>query len=234
MSKRDPEARLCAALDRLLAKQDWGELTLASVAQGAKLGWPELLALAPSKAALAGLFLRRDAKEAAIRYKPERNSQSARERLFDACMTWFEVQQPRKNAMREFYRGIARDPLLLLSARGHIIATAEWLLALAEADLGNSTTAQAALLSGVLAHAIPVWLRDDDQMEKTMARLDRDLRRMEGVLWPRAKAARRERADPGGDESQLRPAGAPRPASRRGGSHQASARRHGRAQYRAQ
>ncbi|HEX4078778.1 MAG TPA: hypothetical protein VHX61_07890 [Rhizomicrobium sp.] len=233
MSKRDSEARLCAALDRLLAKQGWRELTLASVAQAANLPWPELLALAPSKAALAGVFLRRDAREAAGRYKPERNSQIARERVFDVCTTWFEVQQPHKKPMREFYRGIARDPLLLLSARGQVIATAEWLLALAEADLGNSTTAQAIALAGILVRAIPVWLKDDDQMEKTMAQLDRDLRRMESFLWPRPKSAQPERPDAGDEDSGLRPAGEPRRATRRGGSNQASARRRGRAQYRA-
>ena len=93
-------------------------------------------------------------------------------------MTWFEVQLPHKKAMGAFYGGLAKDPLLLLSARGQIIATAGWLLALAESDFGNSTMAQAAALSGILGACILVWLKDDDPMERTMAKLDRDLRRV--------------------------------------------------------
>ncbi|MGH6876966.1 MAG: hypothetical protein ACREHV_06245 [Rhizomicrobium sp.] len=233
MPNQEPELRLCAALDRLLAKRTWREVTLASVARAAGIGWTELVAIAPSKEAVVGLMLSRDAAETARRYKPERNSHSARERAFDVCMTWFDVQLTRKAAMRRFYRGLLRDPLLLLSARQHVIATAEWLLALAEADAGASAPLQAAGVAGALVRAIAVWLDDDEDMAKTMARLDRDLRRLEPILWPSRKQARATSAKGAADENAVTPAGEPQRAGRRGGSRRASARRHGRAQYRA-
>ncbi|HEY6577759.1 MAG TPA: hypothetical protein VIY09_00425, partial [Rhizomicrobium sp.] len=170
----------------------------------------------------------------ARRYKPEGSAQAARERVLDASLTWFEVQLPRKPTMRRFYHGLLQDPLLLLSTRRHIVATAEWLLALAAADGGASALLQAAGLAAALVRAVPVWLNDDHEMGKTMARLDRDLRRLEAVLWPPRKQARAGSAKRVADEDALKPAGERQHAVRRGGSRRASARPRGRAQYRAQ
>ncbi len=191
MPKLDREARLAAAAFRLLGKGSWRDLTLAAVARAAKLPWPDVFSIAPSKAALPGLLLRRLGAETARRYKPDRASKGARERVFDVAMTWFDVQRSRKAAMRSLYDGIKRDPLALLPARGDILAAADQIRALAEADTGASAQVGTAILAGVLMRAVPIWLDDDHEMGKTMARLDRDLRRIERFLWPRSTRPRR-------------------------------------------
>ncbi|HEY5046624.1 MAG TPA: hypothetical protein VII49_01215 [Rhizomicrobium sp.] len=172
-----PQTRLADAAFRLLARQGWNELTLASVARAAKVPLAVLQSLAPSKPALIGLMLARACAETARRYKPDRQSEGGRERIFDVALTWFEVLNARKPALRALFEGLRRDPLALLAARAEFLAAAEWLLALAEADAGRAVSVRAAALAAILVRAIPVWLDDDAEMTKTMAKLDAALTR---------------------------------------------------------
>lgn len=179
-----PEARLAEAALRLLAKTAWQDLSLAQIARSAKVPLAELQTLAPAKPALLGLVLQRVGQETAARYKPDRSAKSARDRLFDVAMTWFEILAPRKAAIRALHDGLRHDPFALLAERGAIFGAAQWLLTLAEADTGPSIALRAAGFAAALARAVPVWLDDDPDLTKTMARLDGDLRRGESVLGP--------------------------------------------------
>jgi hypothetical protein len=196
MPKPDPESRLANVAFRLLAENAWNEMTLASVARAAKLSWDDVLKTAPSRTALVGLMVRRTGAETARRYRPDRASQSARDRLFDVLMTWFEAQSSRKAAIRSLYDGLRKEPLTLLSLRGEIAAGAEWLLALAEVDCGAAAPVRAACIGGIMAHALPAWFEDDAELGKTMAQVDRDLRRVERFLWPTPKPQARRKAKP--------------------------------------
>jgi hypothetical protein len=193
MPKPDVESRIAAAAFRLLAKEPWSRMTLASVARAAKVSWDEMFKTAPTRAALVGVMLRRAAAETARRHRPDRATQTARERVFDAIMSWFETQNARKEAVRALYEGLKREPLMLLSLRSNFVASAEWLLALAEADAGVASRLRVACIGGLMARTLPVWLSDSDDLGKTMAQLDRDLRRVENFLWPRGKAPPRAR-----------------------------------------
>jgi AcrR family transcriptional regulator len=181
-SSAAPDIRLADAALRQLAKKAWSELSLAEIARSAKIPLAELQTLAPAKPALFGLVLRRFGAETAARYKPDRGAQTARDRLFDVAMTWFEILGSRKPAIRALYAGLRRDPLALLAQRGALIAAAEWLMTLAEADHGPAVTLRAAGFAAVLARTVPVWLDDDVDLTKTMAQLDGDLRRGESLI----------------------------------------------------
>jgi hypothetical protein len=176
---QSPETRLAQSALRLLAKKPWREITLLGVAKAAKVPAKELRALAPAKPALVMLILRHIADETTGAYEADA---SARDRLFDVGMAWFDVLGRHKPAMRSLYKGLRGDLLTLLDSRGAFISTAEWLMALAEADKGPALSLRAAALALVLARAMPVWLDDDKDLAKTMARLDGDLRRGESVL----------------------------------------------------
>ena len=184
---------------RLLERSRWSELTLAAVGRAAKLSWSDVFDLAPSKSALVNVVLRRIAEETARAYRPDRASQSVRERLFDVCMTWFDAQQKKKRALRALYSGLRGDPLTLLSARGPILETAERMLALAEADAGMLAPARSACIAGILARATVAWLEDDKDMSRTMAQVDRDLRRVEGLfaLTEKPRQRKRRKSPPG-------------------------------------
>jgi AcrR family transcriptional regulator len=172
-----PQARLADAAFRLLVKQSWNELTLASVARSAKVPLAELHAFAPTKPALIGVMFASVGEDVARRYKPDRESANERDRILDVALTWFESLSTRRPALRALHEGLRRDPLAIVAARGAFVHAAEWLLTLAEADAGRALPLKAAVLAALLVRAIPVWLDDDKDMTKTMARLDADMRR---------------------------------------------------------
>jgi hypothetical protein len=175
MADSKPKARLANAALKLLAKTRWSDLTLAAVARAAKVPLRDLQALAPAKPALIGIVLARVGDEAARRYKPDNGS--AHDRLLDVTITWFETQAAHKKAIGALYEGLKFDPLSLIDARGDIVSAASWLLVLAEADAGPALPIRALALAVAMARAIPIWLEDDKNLTKTMARLDTDLSR---------------------------------------------------------
>jgi hypothetical protein len=181
----DCEMLLAQAALKLLEKQEWGKITLASITRTAKLPLHETIALSPSKTAVAGLVLRMVAHETAKRHSAVSGSGDTGERLFDVTMTWFDVQQHHAAALKKLYRALQYDPASLLALRGEILETSGQLLAQAEADFGFSARMQAAVFAGVLVRAVAAWRDDDAEMGKTMARLDGDLRRVERFLWPK-------------------------------------------------
>jgi hypothetical protein len=113
-----------------------------------------------------------------------------RERLFDVTMTWFDVQQSHAKAMKRLYRALQFDPATLLAMRSDIVRIAGELLGLAEADFGLSPRIQAVVVAGVLVRAVSVWRDDDEEMGRTMAQLERDLRRAQRFLWPNPAKSR--------------------------------------------
>ncbi|MGB8364113.1 MAG: hypothetical protein ACLQUZ_13530 [Rhizomicrobium sp.] len=181
-ARSSPQTRLADAALRLLAKRPWRELSLAEIAKSARVPLAQLQTVAPAKGALLGLVLRRIGQDTAARYKPDRGARSARDRLFDVAMTWFEVLAGKKAAMRALYEGLRHDPLALLAQRDAFLEGAEWLMTLAQADNGPALSLRAAGFAAILARAVPVWLDDDADLTKTMARLDGDLRRGESLF----------------------------------------------------
>ena len=170
--------KLADAALKLLAKRSWRDLTLADVAKAAKIPLAQLQNLRGGKSALVGLILTKVGAETAEAYKPE--SDTARERLFDVALTWFEVNARRKPAIGALYEGLKYDPLTLISERAEFATAANWLMTLAQADTGPAVQARALALAAIIARAIPMWLEDDAEMAATMARLDSDLSRMDG------------------------------------------------------
>ena len=178
MARRsDPERRLTDTLLRTLSKKPWRDVSLVSLARSAKVALPELARWAPAKPDLIGLVLRRFGDEVAIAYKPGRRSDSSHDRLFDASMAWLDALAPHKRAIRALYHGLRNDPLTLLASRNAILAAAQWLMTLAEADKGPALSVRATVYAAILGRAISVWLDDDSEMTRTMAQLDGDLRR---------------------------------------------------------
>jgi len=182
MSKADPKARLANAALKLLAKKQWRDLTLAEVARTARLPLSAVQPIAPGKPALFGLILATFVAETGKRHKRHSKDSDTRDRFLDVCLTFLEALGARKPAVRRLYDDIRRDPLTLIAAREEIVAAADWLLVLAEADTGSSAQARALALAGMIARVVPVWLEDDREMTKTMARLDADFRRIKWLF----------------------------------------------------
>lgn len=192
-SGSDRETRLAEAALRLLTKQEWGKLTLAAVARAARLPLSDVFSVIPTKAALPRIILHVLAKETARRHRVDSRSGDPRERVFDATMRFFDVQEVHAPALKKLYRALQHDPLAVFGLRNTVLELAGEFLALAEADVGSSSCVQGTVFAGILIRAVFAWRDDDDEMGKTMAQLDRDLRRAERLLWPGAGKSRAQR-----------------------------------------
>ena len=182
-AKSTKETQLADAALKLLAKTGWRDLTLAAVAKAAKIPLAQLQSFG-GKPALIGAILDRMGAETASRYVPEKGA-DAKDRVLEVAMTWFEINAKRKPAIRSLYEGLKFDPLSLIAQREQFARAAAWLLTLAEADTGLAASVRALGFAAIMARAVGVWLDDDADMSKTMARLDGDLSRAMDFFKPR-------------------------------------------------
>ena len=110
--------------------------------------------------------------------------QSVRDRLFELIMRRFEAMEPHRAAVLAMEQGQDRDPILLTAAHQRHVRCARWVLALAglEAD-GMTGQARAQGLGVIIGQARAAWRGDDaGDFAKTMASLDRNLRRAEEMF----------------------------------------------------
>ena len=110
--------------------------------------------------------------------------QSVRDRLFELMMRRFEAMEPHRAAVLAMEHGVDRDPTLMAATHQRNVRCARWVLALAglEAD-GMTGQARAQGLGVIIGQARAAWRGDDaGDFAKTMASLDRNLRRAEEMF----------------------------------------------------
>ena len=110
--------------------------------------------------------------------------QSVRDRLFELIMRRFEAMEPHRVAVLAMEHGLDRDPTLMAAAHQRHVRCARWVLALAglEAD-GMTGQARAQGLGVIIGQARAAWRGDDaGDFAKTMASLDKNLRRAEEMF----------------------------------------------------
>lgn len=110
--------------------------------------------------------------------------QSVRDRLFELAMRRFEAMEPYRAAVLAMEAGQDRDPILMAAAHQRNVRSARWMLAVAglEAD-GMTGQARAQGLGVIIGQARAAWRGDDaGDFAKTMASLDKNLRRAEEMF----------------------------------------------------
>ena len=179
----DPYSRkgriLAAALDCAAAKS-WADVTLLDVAEAAHLPLSEMRDEFAAKTDLIAGVLRAVDDEVLKRAGKRTEGQGARDRLFDIIMTRFDVLGPHKAALKSIHASGAADMALALP----YLSSQHWMLQ--AAGIGTDGALGAMRLAGLgLAYAsvFRTWLADDEAgLAKTMAALDRRLRRGERTL----------------------------------------------------
>jgi hypothetical protein len=124
-------------------------------------------------------------------------TQSVRDRLFELIMRRFEAMEPHRAAVLAMEQGSDRDPTLLASMHQRHVRCARWVLALAglEAD-GMTGQAPAQGLGVIIGQARAAWRGDDaGDFAKTMASLDKNLRRAEEMFGRWAGFEAKPKAD---------------------------------------
>lgn len=125
--------------------------------------------------------------------------QSVRDRLFDLIMRRFEAMEPHRAAVLAMEQGMDRDPTLLAAAHQRHVRCARWVLALSglEAD-GMTGNARAQGLGVIIGQARAAWRGDDaGDFAKTMASLDKNLRRAEEMFGRWAGFEAKPKSDDG-------------------------------------
>lgn len=184
----DPAQRLIDAAFALARRQGWSRTGMADIAAEAGLPLHEAYALFPSKSCILDGFRRRiDQAVLTDLGKEEAAAQgdgtARRDRLFDTLMRRFDALQPHKEALRAILRDAVGDPFLLLSGLGLLRSMAWMLEASGIRTTGWRGLVRAQLLAGLYLTVLRVFFEDaSPDLGKTMAALDRQLRRSERLL----------------------------------------------------
>ena len=177
----DPRDRIIDALMRLAADHDFRDIGLADIAAEAEVSLATLRRNFDGKLAILAAFSRRIDEQ--VLDKGPAEGEGARDRLFEMLMRRFEALVPYSEALRRLVRSARRD--LGLARALHRIAKRSQMWMLVGADIHKGgIVGRLAIEGAVLAYSdvLPVFLDDDDGLARTMARLDRSLRRGERAM----------------------------------------------------
>ena len=155
-------------------------MTLADIAKAAQVSLLDLRRAFGSKAEILAAFVRAVDDEVLAR-APERTSeQGPRDALFEVIMSRFDVLAAYKSALKSIAGSWPADPSLLSA----LASSQAWMLRAAGISAeGLDGQLRAAGLAAVYASVFRTWLNDDDPgLARTMAALDRRLRRGERTL----------------------------------------------------
>jgi AcrR family transcriptional regulator len=169
---------------RLASDRPWNDIEIADIAREAHVSLSEFRDLFPSKGAVLGGFSRLIDRQVLDGTTDDLADEPPRERVFDVMMRRLDAMTPHKEALRRITFALRRDPLSLAALNQVGLNSMRFMLAAArvstEGPLGHLKLQGAVI---VFANTMETWLEDDDPaLARTMARLDRELRRGERVL----------------------------------------------------
>lgn len=187
-----PRDRIVDALMTLAAEQPWNDIEIGEIAREANVTLAEFRDAFPSKGAVLAGLARRIDRQVLQGPSDDLAEEPARERLFDVLMRRLDAMAPYKRALRRIAFALRSDPLSLLALNGVALNSMRFMLAAAnistEGPLGNLKV-QGTVIA--FANTLETWFTDDDPSHaRTMARLDREIRRGERFM-ERAEDARR-------------------------------------------
>ena len=163
----------------LAADVPWDEVRMSDVAKRADVSLTALRDAFDDKSDVLHAFSRRIDRQVLERIDPEMSDEPARDRLLDILVTRFEMLQPHRSALKSIAKAYGRDPIAMLDGNRSARVSMRWMLEAAGIDAaGRAGDLRAQGLVLVFLQAMRVFLEDDDPgMARTMAELDRGLRR---------------------------------------------------------
>ena len=185
VKKADIPGHVIDTAMKLAAERGWRDLSLAEIADAAKLPLSKVYPVFPSKTAILGAFSRRIDTAVLEGAEIEAGEAGAREggahdRLFDTLMRRFDALRPYREALGNIVCAEAGDPVAALCGLCRLGRSMACML---EAARLSATGLRGALRVKALGLAylatLRVFLRDDSpDMAATMAALDRNLSRL--------------------------------------------------------
>ncbi len=178
--KKDPAEKIVDAAMKLAGERGWRQISLADIAAEAKLPFAEIYRHCPSKLAILDA-LARQTDAAVLTGLTGESDEDPHDRLFDILMRRLDALGPYKDGVRAVLRDAPRDPMSILCSGPQLIRSFSWMLvASGISDRGLRGLARTKTLILVWLTTMRVWLRDEDpDLGRTMAALDRNLKRAE-------------------------------------------------------
>lgn len=171
--------RLVAAAMKLAAERPWHKVTLTEIANVAGVNLVDVRNEFAGKGDVLAAFVRM-VDDAVLARTPHRTgTQAARDALFEVIMSRFDVLAAYKPALKSIAASWQLDPQVACA----VARSQSWMLRGAgiRAD-GLEGQLRAAGLCALYSSVYRTWLDDDDPgLAKTMAALDRRLRRAESA-----------------------------------------------------
>jgi ubiquinone biosynthesis protein COQ9 len=175
-----PKGRVISAALQLAAHRRWSEVSMLDIADAAGIGMAELRREFPSKSAILSGFTRTiDDVVLSKSTKPQTDT-PARDAIFEVLMNRFDAMGPYKSGLKSIVADIGFDT----EFAKRLFASQAWMLNAAGVPLdGLGGSIRVFGLTSVYTAAFRTWLEDDDPgLARTMAALDRRLRRGEQSL----------------------------------------------------
>jgi len=183
LDSTNPRDRIIAAALRLAETRGWRELSLGEIAGEAGIPLAVVRGTFQSKGQILAAFSRA-VDQAVLEKFAKPGADAPRDRLFDVLITRFEIMQPYKAAIRRIRANLGSSFGEALAQFRPALKSQYWMLAAAgiSGEGGRGLLRVEGLLV-VYARVFPIWLDDDDPgLARTMAALDRRLRRGETLL----------------------------------------------------
>ena len=174
------KGRIVTAALRLAAERPWADVTLLDIAEASGTGLVELRKEFGSKSKIVQAFMREiDDVVLAKATRPQPGT-LPRDAIFEVVMSRFDAMQPYKAGLKSIVASIGFDT----DVAKRLFSSQAWMLNAAGIPLnGVAGTVRVFGLTSVYTSVFQTWLKDDDAgLARTMAALDRRLRRGEQSL----------------------------------------------------
>jgi len=174
------KGRIVTAALRLAGECPWEQVTLVDIGEAAGVSLVDLRNAFSSKGDILAAFTRAVDDEVAVRAPKRAENQSSRDAIFEVIMSRLDILLPYKAALKSIAVSWPADTALL----GAVLSSQAWMLRAAGVRPdGLDGQLRVAGLAALYVSAFRTWLEDDDPgLARTMAVLDRRLRRGERTL----------------------------------------------------
>lgn len=195
MQQTNQEIRnqLLEVFSNSVLEDGWNKVSCASIAQSAGLEVKEAFIEFPNRYSYVTELIRRIDREMLGEYDSSMQEEPARDRLFDVLMGRFDAMRSYRPLIKALTASTKTDPMLSLHLMALSRLSMDWVLEMAHIR-STGVMGQMRLKGAMAAYAraFYVWLDDDNEdMAKTMAELDKVLKRGEKALRKGEKALRR-------------------------------------------
>ena len=167
----------------LAASRGWARASLGDIAEAAGVSLAELRAEFPSKSAIVAAYSASVDREVLAARDPEMAGRPATERLFDVLMKRFDLLNAHREGVVAIVRSAPSNPEGVLCGSLTMRRSMRWMLEAADlSSAGLRGELRVNALCTLYLTMLRVWIHDDSEdMARTMAVLDRRLKRLDRI-----------------------------------------------------